>query len=83
MGATRGKSWGAGGTATVGGGPVVVLSSISAGGNFNYGRSKSEGALTFIDLDGDGLADIVYKKDGKVYFRKHVVSESDSIILVQ
>ena len=64
LGGTRGKSWNIGGTMTVGIGPVVPLTTASVGGNFNYSRSKSEGALTLIDLDGDGLADKVYKKVG-------------------
>ena len=72
LGGTRGKSWNIGGTVTVGVDPVVPLTTISVGGNFNYSRSKSEGALTLIDLDGDGLADKVYKKRGKLYYRKHV-----------
>ena len=72
LGGTRGKSWNIGGTATVGVGPVVPLTTFSVGGNFNYSRSKSEGALTLIDLDGDGLADKVYKKRGKLYYRKHI-----------
>ncbi len=72
LGGTRGKSWNIGGTATLGGGPVVPLTTISVGGNFNYSRSKSEGALTLIDLDGDGLADKVYKKGKKIYYRRHI-----------
>ena len=72
LGGTRGKSWNIGGTVTVGIGPVVPLTTASVGGNFNYSRSKSEGALTLIDLDGDGLADKVYKKGRKIYFRKHI-----------
>ena len=76
LGGTRGKSWNIGGTMTVGIGPVVPLTTFSVGGNFNYSRSKSEGALTLIDLDGDGLADKVYKKRGKLYYRKHI-ADSD------
>jgi hypothetical protein len=73
LGATRGKSWNAGGTGTIGGGPIVILSSASVGGNFDYSQSKNEGALTLIDLDGDGLSDKVFKEDNHVYFRKHIV----------
>ena len=72
LGGTRGKSWNIGGTATVGAGPVVPLTTVSVGGNFNYSRSKSEGALTLIDLDGDGLADKVYKKGKKLFYRRHI-----------
>lgn len=74
LGATKGKSWNVGGTATVGVGPVVPLTSFSAGGNFNYSRSQSEGALTLIDLDGDGLADKVFKKGKKIFYRKRIAT---------
>ena len=36
LGATKGKSWSAGGTATVGIGPVVCLTTLSLGANFDY-----------------------------------------------
>ena len=70
LGATQGKSWNVGGTASVGLGPVVCLTSLSVGGNFDYSRSESEGLLTMIDLDGDGLADKVFKDGGSVSYRK-------------
>ena len=78
LGATKGKSWSAGGTATVGAGPVVPITSLSAGGNFNYSRSRTEGILTLIDLDGDGLADKVFKKDGRVWYRSQVADSTDA-----
>ena len=78
LGATKGKSWSAGGTATVGAGPVVPITSLSAGGNFNYSRSRTDGALTLIDLDGDGLADKVFKKDGRVWYRSQVADSTDA-----
>ncbi len=78
LGATKGKSWSAGGTATVGAGPVVPITSLSAGGNFNYSRSRTEGILTLIDLDGDGLADKVFKKNGRVWYRSQVADSTDA-----
>ena len=72
LGGTRGKSWSIGGTATIGVGPVVPLTSFSVGGNFDYSRSRSEGALTLIDLDGDGLADKVFKKGKHLYYRRQI-----------
>ena len=78
LGATKGKSWNIGGTATIGIGPVVPLTSLSVGGNFNYSRSKSEGLLTLIDLDGDGLADKVFKSGGGLYCRKRVANGDTS-----
>ena len=72
LGATKGKSWNIGGTATIGLGPVVPLTSLSVGGNFNYSRSKSEGILTLADLDGDGLADKLFKSGDTLYCRKQI-----------
>ena len=72
LGSTRGKSWNIGGTASVGIGANVAMTSASVGGNFNYSRSKSEGALTLIDLDGDGLADKVFKVGKKLVYRPQI-----------
>ena len=72
LGATKGKSWSIGGTAGIGIGPDVALTTISVGGNFDYSRSQSEGMLTMIDLNGDGLADRVLKKKGAVYYRPQI-----------
>ena len=72
LGATRGKNWSVGGTASVGVGPNVCMTTISAGGNFDYRESKNEGIITLIDLDGDGLADKVFKVGDEVFFSKHL-----------
>lgn len=77
LGATKGKSWGVGGTVTVGYGPDVMTTYASGGANFGYNRSKNSGLLTLIDLDGDGLADKVYKQGQRVYYRPQVrISET-------
>ena len=46
----------------------------TAGGNFTYQSSDNEGFLSFIDLNGDGLPDKVYKKNNKVYYRPNLLS---------
>ncbi|MDD2287110.1 MAG: hypothetical protein PHQ11_17130 [Paludibacter sp.] len=72
LGATKGKSWSLGGNVGVGLGGNVVLSSFSVGGNFDYSRSATEGALTLIDLDGDGLSDKLYKNGNHLYYCKQI-----------
>lgn len=52
----------------------VFLKSCTAGGNVSYQSSENEGFLTLIDLNGDQLADKVYKKDNKVYYRPNLLS---------
>lgn len=59
-------------------GPVVPITSLSVGGNFNYSQSQSEGALTLIDLDGDGMADKVFKIGKSLYYRKHI-ADNDTV----
>ena len=78
LGATKGKSWSLGGTAAVGVGLNVCMTSVSLGGNFDYSRSKSEGILTMIDLDGDGLSDKVFKDGNTIKYRKQIASSGNS-----
>jgi hypothetical protein len=59
LGATSSKGWSAGGTVCVGLGATVWCSDNSVGGNFSYSRSRSKGLLTLIDLDGDGVDELV------------------------
>ena len=72
LGATKGRSWSLGGNVGVGLGGNVALSTISVGGNFDYSQSESEGALTLIDLDGDGLADKVFKNKDTMFFCRQI-----------
>ena len=39
------------------------------GGSFNYSNNKSKGLSTFVDLNGDGLPDKVYRDGSSVYYR--------------
>ena len=79
LGGTRGFSWSLGGTISVGVGANVCMTTVSVGGNFDYSRSQSEGALTLIDLDGDGLADKVFKNNDGVWYRKRIPAANDAI----
>lgn len=47
---------------------------MTAGGNVTFQSSTNEGFLTLVDLNGDGLPDKVYIKNGKVYYRKNLLS---------
>ncbi|MBO7630464.1 MAG: hypothetical protein J6S87_11105, partial [Bacteroidales bacterium] len=76
LGATKGRSWSLGGNVGVGFGGNVALSTLTVGGNFDYSQSSSEGALTLIDLDGDGLADKVFKTGEGVFCCKHIPGEN-------
>ena len=70
---SKGFNWNVGGGVSVGLGYNVFWTELAAGGNYSYNHSDDCGALTLIDLDGDGLADKVFKDIwGNVYYRKHI-----------
>jgi RHS repeat-associated protein len=46
--------------------------SFTVGGNFGFNGSSSDGLSALVDIDGDGLPDKVYRKDGKLWFRPNI-----------
>jgi len=79
LGLSHSSSWNVGGTASAGFGPVVCLTSLSLGGNYTRSESASESLMTLVDLDGDGLADKVYVKNGQMYFCRHIHNSDGTI----
>ena len=80
LGSTRGSGANFGGTFTIGAPDKNwAITDFNVGGNFNYGHSSTEGLLTLIDLNGDGLADKVYKRNYGIYYRPQVIDETDSL----
>jgi len=61
---TRSDDFGVGLAVTVGSGVNVASKSSSVGGNFGYSQSTSEGLLSMIDINGDGLPDKVFLLEG-------------------
>ena len=55
--------------------------SNTVGGSYNYSSDNSKGLSTFVDLNGDGLPDKVYRKDGALYYRPQIrTSESGEVL---
>lgn len=46
------------------------------GVQFNWGNDKSFGMTSLIDINGDGLDDIVSKEGGNLYYKKHIVTRT-------
>lgn len=49
---------------------------LSGGGSFSFSSSSTSGLSAFVDLNGDGLPDKVYEKDGGLYYRPQIVSDN-------
>ena len=59
---------------TVGGGIMVGAGwgpfTVNVGASYSYNKSKNEGRMALIDINGDGLPDKLWKgKDKKLYYR--------------
>lgn len=72
---TRSSDFSQGLAVTVGAASGPLWSKCNTiGGNFGIGRSKSEGMLTMIDINGDGLSDKVYLEGGAFKYRPNLAS---------
>ena len=70
---TKSKDWGAGLSITIAPGlQNPFCKTLSVGGNFGYSESQSEGLLTMIDINGDGLVDKVFVKDNQISYRPNL-----------
>ncbi|MFT3822796.1 MAG: SpvB/TcaC N-terminal domain-containing protein [Chitinophagaceae bacterium] len=66
-------SWSAGFALTVGTMAGDAWSKrMTVGGFYNYGKDAEEGLVSMIDINGDGLPDKVFKKDGRLFYRKNL-----------
>ncbi len=48
--------------------------SSTIGMSVGYSSSKTKGISTFMDINGDGLPDKIFKDSGKVYYRPQIIS---------
>lgn len=71
LGSTKG--WGLNGGLYVGFGiPCSGSNLFTAGVNGGYSYSESKGLISFMDVNGDGLPDKIYRKDGQIKFRPNL-----------
>jgi len=71
------KSFNIGGAFDVGYDWNVLKKTLSIGGNYMYGDDKSQGLLNYIDLNGDGYVDKIYKKNDRIYYRLRIPNSSN------
>ena len=57
----------------VGAGPLCSFSNLFTGGiNFGGGYSSGGGMVSFNDINGDGLSDKVFRRNGSLFFRPNL-----------
>jgi RHS repeat-associated protein len=72
IGGSKSNTLGGGSYVGLGWAGSVFSKQSSAGLDYNYTRSVNEGLKVMVDIDGDGLIDIVYVHDGKLKFMKRL-----------
>ena len=50
------------------------------GGSYSYSSDNSKGLSSFVDLNGDGLPDKIFRKGGKVFYRPQLKNASDGTV---
>ena len=68
LGGTSSTSWGTSLYIGAGGNNGSIMKDGTAGLSVNYGQDASEGVVTFLDINGDGLPDKVFRKGGEIRF---------------
>ena len=68
------RSWSLGGTATVGFGFNAAMTTLSLGANYSYSRGTGIIESMLMDMNGDGLPDIVYQDDTLIYYCRQKIN---------
>ncbi|GAB6119058.1 SpvB/TcaC N-terminal domain-containing protein [Dysgonomonas termitidis] len=55
-----------------------ISKELSAGASYSRTNSTTQGLVTLVDINGDGLPDKVYKKDKSIYYRPNISQISDT-----
>lgn len=73
------ESTSVGGHLYVGFNPVAPTKEGSAGAKVGFTQTSSDGVLAMIDLNGDGLPDKVFERNGQVFFRLNTTAPGGPI----
>ncbi|MFV0506684.1 MAG: SpvB/TcaC N-terminal domain-containing protein, partial [Bacteroidales bacterium] len=72
VGGSKTRSWGAGSYVGFGWNANIIEKAKSLGVDYDYNQNTTEGLMTLVDIDGDGLADRVFAKGGELRFRRRI-----------
>ncbi|UUC44935.1 toxin TcdB middle/N-terminal domain-containing protein [Flavobacterium cerinum] len=76
LGSTKSTSYTAGGYIGVGIGWNKIAKTTTFGVGYNHSWDKGESLSSLIDINGDGLDDIVTKENGNIYYKAHRITRT-------
>ncbi len=76
LGSTKSMSYTAGGYLGVGIGWNKLARTTTFGVGYNHSWDKGESLSSLIDINGDGLDDIVTKENGSIYYKAHRITRT-------
>ena len=79
LGSSESSTFGTSFYAGIGGFDGSPTKSATGGMSVGYSENSSEGKVSLMDLNGDGLPDKVYKSNGKVYYRAQSIIDTIAI----
>ena len=69
---------------TTGGGTMIGVGftggTVNVGPSFSNSKSSNTGKVAFVDIDGDGLPDKLFKRGNKLFYRKNMSADGKDLL---
>ena len=69
---------------TTGGGTMIGVGftggTVNVGPSFSNSKSSNTGKVAFVDIDGDGLPDKLFKRGNELFFRKNMSADGKDLL---
>ena len=53
---------------------------VNVGPSFSNSKSSNSGKVAFVDIDGDGLPDKLFKRGNKLFYRKNMSADGKNLL---
>ena len=69
---------------TIGGGTMIGVGftggTVNVGPSFSNSKSSNTGKVAFVDIDGDGLPDKLFKRGNELFYRKNMSADGKDLL---
>ena len=57
-----------------------AVGTVNVGPSFSNSKSSNSGKVAFVDIDGDGLPDKLFKRGNKIFYRKNMSADGNNLL---